>query len=185
MQKRSTADLAMLSMALAIYLWLPAYVHRGTVARVLSDPGAPAWIQAVGSLLAVGAVFSVWRLDRQREQRDAVQFAIAFGRSLVGAHDMLIRAATANDAEAVGVAAALVSEAYSIGKEVPLHQLPAQKQKMMVELRALTVMIQANTERWSRSYQPKFEQLLSEADGSARKVLGSLQKGGVARLERV
>jgi hypothetical protein len=175
----------MLAMAVAFYFGLPVYVHWDAVYDVLKHQNTPAWVQAFGSLLAVGVVLFVWRLDRGREERDAINMSKAYAQSLIGALDGLISAGKAANEEAVLLAAKLTDEAGSIGRGLPLHQLPRAQQKMMVELRALTVMVAASIDRFFRAHPRPFDVLVADVDDLARKALGSMQEGGIVRVTRI
>jgi hypothetical protein len=142
---------------------------------IKSPQDVAAWDQAVGSIGAVVAVFAVWRLDRIKDRTHAVQTAKAYARSLVGAHGVLIKAAKAKDVSDFHTARKLLAEAYLVGQAVPLGQLTGRQVTAVVELRARTVVIMERTEREST-----FESMLAAADESARSILRTMVKGGIA-----
>jgi len=183
MQKRSTADYAMLTMGVAIYLFIPTYAYWHCVLAVLAHRDTPAWVQAFGSVLAVLVVLVLWRFDRTRAAREAQQFAVAFMRSLVGTHDVLIQAARNRDGENIAVAARLLDEAYSVGKEVPLQLLSPPAVSMMIRLRARLIALSVYVDQCERTTPHPYEDLLKEADDSARFLIANMESAGI-RVQR-
>ncbi|WP_041942841.1 hypothetical protein [Variovorax paradoxus] len=101
------------------------------------ESAAPAWVQAVGSLIALGIAIWLPRRQRSLERSDARRKALSFTALLVSAARGADKVVQANSPARLQSLKHLVEQSARLGPLVPVDLLPTDKIAIFVALAAM------------------------------------------------
>jgi hypothetical protein len=140
---------------------------------------ASGWVQAVGSLLAVGVVLFVWRLEAGATKQSAIQAMEAFAMGLMGSFGRAQYAIEVQNNEILREALEMTKEALLVGRGVQLHQLPRRMVQPIVSMRALAVATVSEHDLFLREIGPSRAEIKRRLEQRRTQVITGLKDCGI------
>lgn len=119
-----------------------------------------AWVQAVGSVAAIGIAIVLGRATDRDQRRHARNNTIAFAATTTGAIDLLVKVAEKGTLPDIGLARASLETCVQLGSAIRLELLPLDAISAVVTIRSLAAQAAEACRRYEIDLNPNSKAVL-------------------------
>lgn len=121
----------------------PSLIAR--VLNILVSATVAAWLQAIGSIIALGLTVSLYQQAQDKAQENNKKLVAAFLDQMINSSDDIITSCQFKDRRRLEVSLLALDDAFEIGRQIQFSELEAQDIGLLSAIRRLFSVLRART----------------------------------------